>query len=81
MASGKGCKMRTRRSLTCVIALIVVAAFTGSSRARIDPNTLVGVWLFDEGSGDVAGDASRNGHDGEVVGPAKWAEGKFAGAL
>ena len=69
--------MRTRGSLTCAIALIVVAAFTGSSRARIDPSTVVGAWLFDEGPGDKAEHSSRNGHDGKIVHPAKWIEGKF----
>ena len=40
----------------------------------------VGIWLFDEGKGGVAADTSGNGNDGEVSG-AKWAEGKFGGAL
>ncbi|MDE0466724.1 MAG: LamG domain-containing protein [Candidatus Poribacteria bacterium] len=39
-----------------------------------------GIWLFDEGKGGVAVDTSGNGNDGEVSG-AKWAEGKFGGAL
>ena len=39
-----------------------------------------GIWLFDEGKGGVAADTSGNGNDGEVSG-AKWAEGKFGGAL
>ena len=30
-----------------------------------DP-ALVGVWLFDEGSGDVVGDISGNGNDGTI---------------
>lgn len=40
----------------------------------------VGIWLFDEGKGGVAGDTSGNGNDGTING-AKWAEGKFGGAL
>lgn len=39
-----------------------------------------GIWLFDEGKGGVAADTSGNGNDGEVSG-ARWAEGKFGGAL
>ena len=39
-----------------------------------------GIWLFDEGKGGIAADTSGNGNDGEVSG-AKWAEGKFGGAL
>ena len=40
----------------------------------------VGIWLFDEGKGGVAADTSGNGNDGAITG-AKWAEGKFGGAL
>ena len=40
----------------------------------------VGIWLFDEGKGGTAGDTSGNGNDGAISG-AKWAEGKFGGAL
>ena len=40
----------------------------------------VGIWLFDEGKGNTAVDTSGNGNDGAITG-AKWAEGKFGGAL
>ena len=40
----------------------------------------VGIYLFDEGKGGTAGDTSGNGNDGAISG-AKWAEGKFGGAL
>ena len=40
----------------------------------------VGIWLFDEGKGGTAVDTSGNGNDGAISG-AKWAEGKFGGAL
>ena len=40
----------------------------------------VGIWLFDEGKGGVAADTSGNKNDGAITG-AKWAEGKFGGAL
>ena len=41
---------------------------------------LVGLWLFDEGSGTVAKDSSGNGHDGEIKG-AQWGKGQFGGGL
>jgi len=41
---------------------------------------LVGLWLFDEGSGTVATDSSGNGYDGEIKG-AQWGTGKFGGGL
>lgn len=40
----------------------------------------VGIWLFDAGKGGTATDTSGNGNDGTISG-AKWAEGKFGGAL
>ena len=42
---------------------------------------LVGYWPFDEGSGNVAADASGNGNDGELVGNPTWVAGNFGGAL
>ena len=46
---------------------------------RADP-TLLGDWRFDEGGGDVAGDSSGHGNDGELHGAA-WVQGKFGTAL
>ena len=50
------------------------------SDAAIDPQIIVGIWLFDEGKGDVAQDASPNGYDGQING-AKWDKGQFNQAL
>jgi len=54
---------------------------TPHSDAKIDPKTIVGVWLFDEGVGDVAKDASGNRLDGKILGNIKWDKGKFDNAL
>jgi hypothetical protein len=54
--------------------------FTGQSFARIDLETCVGIWLFDENKGDIAADSSGKGNDGKVQGPT-WAKGKFGQAL
>jgi len=42
---------------------------------------IVGMWLFDDASGDVAIDSSENGNDGVLVGDPEWVEGKFGKAL
>jgi hypothetical protein len=47
----------------------------------IDTETIVGVWLLDEGKGDTAGDSSGNGHNGELAEGPKWVQGKFGKAL
>ena len=36
---------------------------------------------LNEGKGDKVVDASGNGHDGEIVGDAKWIDGKYGGAV
>ena len=41
----------------------------------------IGVWLFDEGVGEIIKDVSGNGHHGEIVGEVARAAGKFEGAL
>ena len=51
------------------------------STAEIDFETAVGIWLFDEGKGGVAGDISGQGNDGELVKAPSWVDGKFGKAL
>ena len=63
-------------ALACVSAWILPQ--TGI--AEVDPETAVGVWLFDEGGGNTTKDSSGNDHDGEING-AKWKDGKFGKAL
>ena len=63
-----------------VCALFVLSLIVGYSQAEIDPDRIVGIWLLDEGKGDVAEDASGNGRKGEITN-AKWEKGKVNGAL
>lgn len=49
--------------------------------AALDLKGLVGLWLLDDGKGDVAKDTSPNKNDGVVDGAAKWDKGKFNGGL
>ena len=58
-----------------LICFIILGLSVGTASAG-----LVGLWLFDEGSGTVAKDSSGNGHDGEIKG-AQWGTGKFDGGL
>lgn len=48
--------------------------------AAIDPESIVGIWLLEEGQGKEIKDTSRNGNDGKIIG-AKWTDGKFGNAL
>lgn len=54
---------------------------TPSVLAGIQVGHIAGVWLCDEGDGDIAADASGNGHDGEIIGPAWVEDGPFGSAL
>ncbi len=70
------------RLMASFISLVVISLmFASASRAEINLETAVGIWLFDEGSGDVAKDVSGNGNDGKLNGGIKWVDGKFGKAL
>ncbi len=60
----------------CSIMVIPSAAIV----AAIDPGSIVGIWLLDEGQGKEVKDTSVNGNDGEIIG-AKWTDGKIGKGL
>lgn len=68
------------KTLTGVSLIAIILIFTSQCFAEIDPETAIGIWLFDEGGGDVASDSSGNGNDG-IIENAKWVDGKFEKAL
>ena len=63
------------------VGFIAIAfVFVNISHSAIDPETLVGMWLFD--GGDDAADSSGNENHGELMnGPEHVNDGKFGGAL
>lgn len=67
----------TRLTIICISFIIVSLMFAGISDAKIDPNAIVGVWLFD-GNAD---DSSENNNDGTIMGAPQWVDGKFGKAL
>jgi hypothetical protein len=60
--------------------MIVIGITTATTIAAIEPSSIVGLWLLDEGSGSTVADLSGNGHDGEIDG-AVWVGGKMGQAL
>ena len=54
----------------------------GGERLKVDKHT-VGLWHFDEGSGNEAKDASGNGNDGTLLNMEEgdWVEGRFGKGL
>ena len=65
-----------------LIGLFAISILINSTAsAEIDPDTIVGMWLFDEGKGNAATDETGNGLDGEFEGKPKWVNGKFGKGL
>lgn len=72
--------MKFRNKLFVILSMGLLLFPILIASAAIDPKTAVGVWLFDEGSGDVVADLSGNKHDGKIENT-KWVDGKFGKAL
>lgn len=75
------CRMRQKYLLISLISLSVVGVLASSGHSRIERETILGIWLFDEDTGKTVKDSSLNGNDGEIIGGAEWIEGKFGSAL
>ena len=74
-------KVKARCLLFGVAIMVVAGVLAGSSYAEIDPGTIAGMWLFNEGKGDKAEDSSGKGNVGNIMGGPEWVNGKFGGAL
>ncbi len=67
-------------TLAFSISMIVALTLAGTAMGEMSRNGLVGEWLFDEGSGNIAKDSSGNKNDGIIYG-ATFVDGKFRKAL
>jgi hypothetical protein len=68
-----------RNVFAVLLGLAVILVINSFSYAFRD--SIVAAWTFDEGTGKDIHDVSGNGNDGELVGGAKWVDGKFGKAL
>ena len=73
--------MKVRCFLIGMAILFTIGVLISSTYAAIDPENIVGIWLFDEGDGDVAMDSSGNGNDGTLLNNPEWVDGKLGMAL
>ena len=63
--------------LSALFSIYIIQA-----NAAIDMAETEGIWLFDDGAGDMAEDSSGNNRHGTIEGNAQWTkDGKFGGAL
>lgn len=65
----------------CIGFVFISFLFTNIGYAKIEPNTISALWLFDEGSGKEINDSSGNENHGKFLGELKWVNGKFGKAL
>jgi hypothetical protein len=70
------------KNINCLshLSFFVIAVFVLALSMQASAG-IVGQWLLNETSGTVAKDTSGNGNDGEIIGKANWANGKFGKAL
>jgi hypothetical protein len=73
--------MKVRCLLIGVVVLFIAGVFTASSYAKLDSKNIVGMWLFDEGNGNIAKDSSGNKNEGTIMNGPKWVDSKFGKAL
>ena len=72
--------MRMKYLLMSVVILVAVGMLITSGNAKIAPDTVVGLWTFDEDNDDTAKDLSKNENDGEIIN-AEWVDGKIGKAF
>jgi len=69
-------------SIIALVSLVVFSLlFAGPGYAKMDPKNVIGMWLFNEGKGDITRDSSGNGNDGTLTSSPTWVDGKFGKAL
>jgi len=69
--------MKMKCFLFSIIVLFIMGLLTGVCYAKIDLQTIVGMWLFDEGEGAIAKDSSGNNIDMNLNNGVQWVEGQF----
>ena len=57
-----------RLTIIAISFMVISLILAGQSSAKIDKKNIIGIWLFNEGKGNTAEDASGNGNDGKING-------------
>lgn len=74
-------KFMTQLTFLGLSFVLSVCLFLTPAFAQIEMDTVVGLWLFDEGSGDLAADSSNSALDAALVGSPTWVSGVFGSGL
>ncbi|MFC1713454.1 LamG domain-containing protein [Candidatus Poribacteria bacterium] len=73
--------MSARFLLISIVSMFIIGMLGNLGYAVIDPETVVGAWLFEETSGNTAKDSSGKGNDGAIQGTPQLVNGRFGKAL
>jgi hypothetical protein len=76
--------MKFMRQVTFIglsLLLSVCLFAVTSAQAQVELRTLTGLWLFDEGSGNLAADSSDSALDATIAGNPSWVNGVFGSGL
>ncbi|MCG9128755.1 LamG domain-containing protein [Candidatus Poribacteria bacterium] len=65
----------------CILVVGLCFIVITTTNAAIDPDTIMGMWLFNEGTGNTVKDSSANGNDGKIEGGVKRVDGKFGNGI
>ena len=66
-----------RFTISIISLISFVLILVEQNSAKIDPETVLGIWLLDENKGGVARDSSKNSRDGKITGSLKVVKAKF----
>ena len=72
--------MKTGFAVFCVGLIAMMLMFVPESKAKVDLESVMGMWLFDE-EDDIIIDSSGNELNGRIVNTVEWVDGKFGTAL
>lgn len=70
-----------KTAIMYVILITISLVFAAQTNAKVDLQLAVGIWLFNEGKGDVAKDTTVNKNDGTLENSPKWLDGKLGKGL
>lgn len=60
---------------------MAIAVTLTTAAMALDADTLMGLWRFEDGSGDIAADTSGNGNDATLFGGPEWVPGQEGDGL
>jgi len=70
-----------QKTLFTLMLISIFVIMSHVAMAEITESDILGLWLFDEGSGTIVSDSSGNGNDGEIIGDLPWVAGQYGTAL